>query len=108
MMTALDPILLMAATAFVWIFMARQIHVLIETYWARLPRIAARELDSVVGRSVKNAIFPFRRRAAEILRSDEVLWRLRQRALFWSALSVLVPTLGFLSIGVIALIESKK
>ena len=97
------PIVLMCATAVVWICTARQCHILIESFWGRLPHVAARELDGVIGRSPKNAMFPFRRRAAEVFRGDEVLCRLRRHFLFWSALSVLVPIGGFLSIGVFAL-----
>ena len=96
-------VVLMCATAVVWICTARQCHILIESFWVRLPHLAARELDSVIGRSVRNAMFPFRRRAAEIFREDEILWRLRQRFLFFATLSFLVPLGGFLCVGVFAL-----
>jgi|SRR5690349_10946708 len=108
MPTGFYPAFLMVATAAVWVFTARQSHILIQTFWERLPRVAERELDNVIGRSARNAVFPFRRRAAEVFRGDNVLWRLRRRFLFWSALSVLVPILGFLGIGIFALIVSQR
>jgi hypothetical protein len=90
------PDVLMIATASVWIWTARRCNRLIEAFRQRLPQVAERELDSVVGRSIKNSIFPFRHRAALVLRGDDVLWKLRQRFLFWAAMSVAVPMLGFI------------
>src|SRR5262245_48457978 len=102
------PILLMLITGFVWVFTARKGNRLIEAFWQRLPHVAQQELDSVVGRSIRNGLFPFRRRAAEVLRGDEVLWALRRRFLFWATLSLLVPVLGFLSIAVVAIVASQR
>jgi hypothetical protein len=107
-MSAIYPLILFFATGFVWIVTARNGNRLIETFWQRLPHVAQRELDSVIGRSIRNGLFPFRRRAAEVLRGDEVLWRLRRRFLFWAMLSLLVPVLGFLSIGVYAFFDSQQ
>ena len=59
-------------------------------------------------RHPEKAIFFFRRRAAQILRADAVLWKQRQRFLFLMTLSVLVPVIGFLSICVVAYIETRK
>jgi hypothetical protein len=97
------PVILFVVTASVWLYTALQGGRLIEAFWARLPKVAAQELDSVVGRSIRNAVFPFRHRAAEVLRGDAVLWRLRQRFLIWAALSAAVPVIGILGLGAIAL-----
>jgi hypothetical protein len=101
------PAFLMCATAVVWICTVWQSHILIESFWVRLPHVAARELDSAIGRSVKNAVFPFRRRAAELFRGDEILLKLRKRFLLFATLSVLVPIGGFLGIGIFAIWPSK-
>ncbi len=102
------PVILMLATGFVWIVAARKGSRLIEAFWQRLPHVVQQELDSVVGRSIKNTLFPFRHRAAEVLRGDELLWKLRQRFLFWAMLSLIVPVLGFLPLFVFAVIMSHR
>ena len=102
------PVVFMFATGFVWFVTVRKGNRLIETIWQRLPHVAQQELDSVVGRSIKNGLFPFRHRALEVLRGDAILWRLRQRFLFWALLSVLVPVIGFLPLFVFAAIMSHK
>ncbi len=102
------PAILVVVTASVWFCTALQSGRLIGAFWARLPQIAAQELDTVVGRSIRNAIFPFRHRAAEVLRGDAVLWRLRQRFLLWAALSVAFPVIGFLGLGAVALLASSR
>ena len=107
-MIDLFPVILIVVTASVWVYTALQSGRLIEAFWARLPHVAAQELDSAVGRSIRNGIFPFRRRAAEVLCGDGVLWKLRQRFLLWAALSMLIPVLGFLSLGVVALFASSR
>ena len=102
------PVILFVVTACVWFYTALQSGRLMEAFWARLPQVAAQELDSVVGRSIRNAIFPFRQRAAEVLRGDAALWSLRQRFLLWAALSVAVPVVGFLGLGAVALFASSR
>lgn len=102
------PVILIFVTASVWVYTALQSSRLIEAFWVRLPHVAAQELDSVVGRSIHNGVFPFRRRAGEVLRGDDVLWRMRQRFLLWAALSVVIPVLGFLSLGAVALFASSR
>jgi len=102
------PIILMLGTGCVWICTARKGNHLLVTFWERLPQIAEQELDRAVGRSIKNGLFPFRHRAAEVLRGDDILWRLRQRFLFWATLSLLVPVLGFLGLAAIAILGSRQ
>jgi hypothetical protein len=107
-MSAMYPVILLLATGFVWVLMAWQNSRLVHLFWQRLPHIAQRELPATLDRHPEKAIFFFRRRAVEVLRGDEVLWRQRQRFLFLFALSVLVPVLGFVSIGIVAYIQSHQ
>jgi hypothetical protein len=52
------PVILIFVTASVWVYTALQSSRLIEAFWVRLPHVAAQELDSVVGRSIHNGVFP--------------------------------------------------
>jgi hypothetical protein len=90
------PIILMFVIVSVWLITARQNGKLVEAFWDRLPKVAAQELPGTLGRHPEKLIFFFRRRAAEVLRGDEVLWKMRQRLVLWVALSLLTPVLGML------------
>src|SRR4030095_15888618 len=103
-MSAIYPLVLFCATGFIWVLMARQNSHLVHLFWQRLPHIAQRELPGTLDRHPEKTFFFFRRRAVEVLRGDEILWRQRQRFLFLFALSVLVPVLGFITIGIVAYI----
>ena len=107
-MSVIYPLILLFATAVVWVLMAQQNSHLVHLFWQRLPQIAQRELPGTLGRHPENTFFFFRRRAVELLRSDDVLWQQRQRFLFLFALSVLVPVLGFLPLFIYAVIMSHQ
>ena len=107
-MSAIYPLILFFATGFVWVLLAWQNARLVHLFWQRLPHIAYQELPVTLDRHPEKMFFFFRRRAVEVLRGDELLWRERQRFLFLFALSVLVPVLGFVSIGIFAYIESHQ
>lgn len=107
-MSAIYPLILLFATGFVWVLMAWQNRHLVHLFWQRLPHIAQRELPGTLDRHPENTFFFFRRRAVAVLRGDGILWRQRQRFLFLSALSVLVPVLGFLTICIVAYVQSHQ
>ena len=107
-MSAIYPLIFLLATAFVWLLTAWQNSRLVHLFWQRCPQIAQRELPGTLDPHPEKTFFFFRRRAVEVLRGDEVLWRQRQRLLFLFALSVLVPMLGFASIGIVAYIRSHQ
>src|ERR1035441_7718522 len=90
------PIILMFVIMLVWVFTARQNGKLVQAFWDRLPKVAAQELPGTLGLHPEKFFFFFRRRAAEVLRGDEVLWKMRQRLFVWVALSVVVPVVGML------------
>lgn len=99
------PIILMGAILFFWLGLARSHKRFVDTFWQRLPLVAAQELDSVIGRNIQNGLYPFTRRAGEVLRGDEVLWKMRRRILFWGLASFLVPFLGMLTLGTFLLLR---
>ena len=107
-MSPIYPLILSFATGIVWVLMAWQNSRLVHLFWQRLPQIAQRELPGTLDRHPEKTLFFFRRRAVEVLRGDEVLWRQRQRFLFLFALSLLIPVLGFMSIGIVAYIQSHQ
>jgi hypothetical protein len=88
------PIILMFVVMLEWVFISRHHGKLVETFWDRLPKVAAQELPGTLDRHPEKFIFFFRRRAADVLRGDEVLWKMRQRLLLWVVLSVLTPVVG--------------
>ena len=90
------PNILMFVILLVWVFTARQNGKLVEAFWDRLPKVAAQELPGTLDLHPEKFFFFFRRRAAEVLRGDEILWKMRQRLFVWTALSVVVPVLGML------------
>jgi len=107
-MNAIYPLILFFTTGLVWFLMAWQNSRLVHLFWQRLPHIAQQELPGTLDRHPEKTMFFFRRRAVEVLRSDAVLWQQRQRFLFLFALSVLVPVLGFASIGIVAYVQSHQ
>ena len=90
------PIILMFVIMLVWVFTARQNGKLVQAFWERLPKVAAQELPGTLDLHPEKFFFFFRRRAAEVLRGDEVLWKMRQHLLLWVVLSLLTPVLGML------------
>ena len=105
-MSAIYPVFLMFATAWVWILTVRQSSRLIELFWQRLPKVAEREIPGTFDRHPEKVIFFFRRRAVKVLRGDRLLWKQRQHFLLLVTLSALVPMVGFLMICVVAFIQS--
>jgi|ERR1035437_1137884 hypothetical protein len=99
------PIILMFVIMLVWVFTATQNGKLVQAFWERLPKVAAQELPGMLDRHPEKFIFFFRRRAAEVLRGDEVLWKMRQRLLLWVVLSLLTPVLGMLSLLIFAVMS---
>jgi hypothetical protein len=99
------PIILVFVIMLVWLFTARQNGKLVKAFWDRLPKVAAQELPGTFDRHPEKFIFFFRRRAAEVLRGDEVLWKMRQRLVLWVALSILTPILGMLPLLILAVMS---
>lgn len=107
-MSAIYPLILFFTTGFVWVLMAWQNSRLVHLFWQRLPHVAQREFPGTLDRHPEKTFFFFRRRAAEVLRGDEVLWRERRRFIILSVLSVLIPVLGFLPLFIYAVIMSQR
>ena len=99
------PIILMFVVMLVWVFTARQNAKLLKAFWDRLPKVAAQELPGTLDLHPEKFIFFFRRRAAEVLRGDEVLWKMRQRLVLWVVLSILTPILGMLPLLILAVLS---
>jgi hypothetical protein len=99
------PIILMLLVMLVWVFTARQNGKLMKAFWDRLPKVAAQELPGTLDRHPEKFIFFFRRRAAEVLRRDEILWKMRQRLVLWVVLSLLTPVLGMLPLLILAVLS---
>jgi hypothetical protein len=108
--SAIYPLALFFVTGLVWFLTAWQNSRLLCAFRERYPQIAQREIPYVFDRwrHPEKAIFFFRRRAVELLREDAGLWRERQRFMTLSALSVLVPLLGFLPLFIYAVIMSQR
>lgn len=86
-------------------------HRLLHNFCARFPAVAQQEIPYAFDRWIahpEKAIFFFRRSAAEVIRDDPSLWRQRRRFMFLVVLSLLIPVLGFLTIGVIAFMETHR
>ena len=106
-MIPLYPKILMFVVMVVWVLTARQNGKLVKAFWDRLPKVAARELPGTLDLHPENFIFFFRRRAAEALRGDEVLWSMRRRLFLWVGLSLLVPVLGMLPLLVLIVMSHR-
>jgi hypothetical protein len=110
-MSGVYPVILSCITAAVWFVTSWHAHRLLHAFCDRFPSVAQREIPYAFDRwsaHPEKAIFFFRRRAAEVLRGDPSLWRQRQRLILFTVLSLLIPVLGFLSLGVVALVESYR
>ena len=110
-MSGIYPITLFCVTGLLWLVTWLAAHRLLHAFCDRFPLVAQREIPHAFDRGFahpEKGMFFFRRRAVEILRADPLLWRQRQRFIFLFALSLLIPVLGFVSIGVIAFIETHK
>jgi hypothetical protein len=110
-MSGTYPFLLFCATVGLWFTTVWYSHRLLHAFCRRFPAEAQREIPYAFDRYIRHpekGIFFFRHRAAEILRADAVLWRQRQRFIVLSVLSVVVPVLGFISICVVAIIETHR
>jgi hypothetical protein len=105
-MSGIYPLTWFCTTGAIWFVTWLYAHRLLHRFCARFPAVAQREIPYAFDRGFahpEKAIFFFRRRAAEVVRDDPALWRQRQRFIFLSFLSVLIPVLGFLAIGAVAL-----
>jgi hypothetical protein len=110
-MSSIYPFALFCVTGLLWFVTWLCAHRLLHAFCDRLPLVAQREIPYAFDRGFahpEKGIFFFRRRAAEILRGDPILWRQRKRFILLSALSVLIPVLGFVSIGIVAFMETHK
>ena len=110
-MSGTYPFLLFCVTGVVWFTTVWYAHRLLHAFCRRFPSEAQREIPYAFDRWTahpEKGIFFFRHKAAEIIRGDPLLWRQRQRFIFLFALSLLIPVLGFVSIGVVAFIETHK
>src|SRR5689334_17346776 len=110
-MNGIYPFTLFCITGALWFVTWLCAHHLLHGFCTRFPAVAQREIPYAFDRwfpHPEKAIFFFRRRAAEVVRDDPSLWRQRQRLILLSVLSVLIPALGFLTIGVIALMETQR
>jgi hypothetical protein len=110
-MSGIYPFALFCVTGLLWFVTWLAAHRLLHAFCDRFPSVAQQEIPDAFDRGFahpEKGMFFFRQRAAEVLRGDPLLWRQRQRFIFLSAMSVLIPVLGFVSIGVVAIIESHK
>jgi hypothetical protein len=110
-MSSVDPFALFCVTGAVWCVTCLCASRLLCAFRERFPSVAAREIPYAFDRwfnHPEKTVFFFRRRAAEVLRGDPLLWRLRQRLMLLYFLSILIPLLGFMSIGIVAFLETHK
>ena len=110
-MSGIYPFALICITGLVWFVTWLCGHRLLIAFCDRFPLIAQREIPYAHDHGwahPEKGIFFFRRKAAEILRGDPLLWRQRQRFLLLCAFSVLIPVLGFVSIGVVAFMQTHR
>lgn len=110
-MSATIPVALFCITGLLWLATWLCAHRLLHLFCDRFPLIAQRELPYAFDRGFahpEKVIFFLRRRAAEVLHGDPSLWRQRQRLIRLSALSLLVPMVGFVTIGVVAFMASQR
>lgn len=110
-MSGIYPFALFCVTGLIWFVTWLCAHRLLHAFCDRFPSVAQREIPYAFDRGVahpEKGIFFFRRRAAEVLRGDPLLWRQWQRFILLSALSVLIPMLGFVSIGVVVFLETHR
>jgi hypothetical protein len=91
------PFALFLLVNVVWALTVYQSHRLGKLFIAKYPEVASREIPYAFSHVAhpEKAIFFWRRRAAQLLRSDRELWKERQRFLYLSAASLLVPSIGF-------------
>jgi hypothetical protein len=110
-MSGIYPILLFCVTGGLWFTTVWYSHRLLHAFCRRFPAEAQREIPYAFDRGFahpEKGIFFFRHKAAEILRTDTLLWRQRQWFILLSVLSVVVPLLGFTSIAMFAFIQSQR
>ena len=110
-MSAIYPILLFAVSGALWFVTIWYAHHLLHAFCRRFPVEAQREIPYAFDRGFahpEKGIFFFRHRAADILRVDPLLCRQRRRFILLSMLSVAIPILGFISIGMVAFIQSRR
>jgi hypothetical protein len=110
-MSGAYPFILFCATGVLWFTTVWYAHRLLHAFCRRFPSEAQREIPHAFDRwfaHPEKGIFFFRHKAVEILRGDALLWRQRQRFILLSVLSVVIPVLGFMSVGVVAILESQK
>src|SRR5215204_2709120 len=110
-MSGIYPFALFCVTGFLWFVTWLCAHRLLHAFCDRFPLVAQREIPYAFDRGFahpEKGIFFFRRRAAEVLRGDPLLWRQRQRFILLSTLSLLIPVLGFVSIGIVAFLETHR
>ncbi|HEX8371563.1 MAG TPA: hypothetical protein VF585_02190 [Chthoniobacterales bacterium] len=105
------PVTLSLVIALLWLATWLSAHQLLYAFGSRFPLVAGKEIPHACNRALahpEKVIFFFRRRAAEVLREDPLLWRQRQRFILLSVLSALAPVLGFVSLGIVALVKSHR
>jgi len=110
-MNGIYPFALFCTTGALWLLTWLYAHRLLHRFCARFPDIAQQEIPYAFDRwfaHPEKAIFFFRHRAAEVVRDDPSLSRERGRFMLLAVLSVLIPVLGFLSIGVVAIVQTQK
>ncbi len=110
-MIDLYPIALIVTTGLLWFFTWLTAHRLLWSFCERHPSIARQEIPHAFNRAFahpEKALYFFRPKTAEALRHDPPLFRLRQRVIFLTILSAVVPLLGFLGLGAVALFGTFK
>jgi hypothetical protein len=110
-MSGIYPFTLFCTTAVVWFVTWLYAHRLLHRFCARFPTVAQQEIPYAFDRGFahpEKAIFFFRRRAAEVVRDDPSLWQQRRRFILLTVLSMLIPALGFLTIGAVAFMETHQ
>ena len=110
-MSATYPLILFCTTVALQLFTVWYGHRLLHAFCDRFPTVAQREIPYAFDRwfaHPEKGIFFFRRRAAEVVRADPTLSRLRRRFIVLSVLSVAFPVSGFLALFIFAVIMAQK
>jgi hypothetical protein len=91
------PAALFVATCLLWGTTVIQNVILLRAFVAKYPDVAAKEIPEAFSHAghPEKAVYFFRRKAKDFLRSDRELWKQRQRFVYLCVASLSLPFLGF-------------
>ena len=104
-------IVLFLGTGLVWFLTGWQNVRLFRAFRDRYPQVANQEIPFAFDDQMSHpekAFFFYRKRAADLLRNEPSLWRLRRQFIRLSVLSIVVPVVGFLPLLIIAVVRSGR